>query len=146
MKRLLMILVLLASLLAFVPMPTLAGGRHGGGPHGRYNGHAHWSGGHYRSYRGHGVWYGGGPRFYGGLVIGPSWWGAPYPYWYYPPNYVYVTPPAVLPGPSVYIQQQAGAPAEAADAAWYYCPSTKAYYPTVQTCREAWIKVPPRPE
>src|SRR5262249_33046524 len=27
---------------------------------------------------------------------------------------------------------------------WYYCPSAKGYYPTVPTCPEVWIKVPPR--
>jgi len=27
---------------------------------------------------------------------------------------------------------------------WYYCFSTGAYYPTVPTCPEPWIKVPPR--
>jgi uncharacterized protein DUF3300 len=27
---------------------------------------------------------------------------------------------------------------------WYYCPSAGAYYPTVPSCPEPWIKVPPR--
>ncbi len=27
---------------------------------------------------------------------------------------------------------------------WYYCPSTRAFYPTSPTCPEAWIKVSPR--
>ena len=27
---------------------------------------------------------------------------------------------------------------------WYYCSSARAYYPTVPTCPEEWIKVPPR--
>jgi|SRR5262245_34211307 len=27
---------------------------------------------------------------------------------------------------------------------WYYCPSAGAYYPTVPTCPQPWIKVPPR--
>ena len=27
---------------------------------------------------------------------------------------------------------------------WYYCPSARAYYPTVRTCPEPWVKVPPR--
>jgi hypothetical protein len=27
---------------------------------------------------------------------------------------------------------------------WYYCPSARAYYPTVPTCPEVWIKVAPR--
>jgi hypothetical protein len=158
MKRSLMILVLVGGLLAFAPVPTLAGGRYGGG-HVAYGGHwsgghGHWSGGSGRWYGGHpGRWYGGhpgwywgGPRFYGGVVIGPGWWGWPYPYWYYSPNYVYATPPAVVQGPSVYIQQEGGTSTEPSDSNWYYCPSSKAYYPNVQTCREAWVKVPPRPQ
>jgi hypothetical protein len=28
---------------------------------------------------------------------------------------------------------------------WYYCPSARAYYPTVKTCATAWIKAPPLP-
>jgi len=31
-----------------------------------------------------------------------------------------------------------------AQAYWYYCPSVRAYYPTVPTCPEPWVKVPPR--
>ena len=27
---------------------------------------------------------------------------------------------------------------------WYYCSSARAYYPTVPTCPEPWIKIPPR--
>lgn len=27
---------------------------------------------------------------------------------------------------------------------WYYCSSARAYYPTVSTCPEDWIRVPPR--
>jgi uncharacterized protein DUF3300 len=33
-----------------------------------------------------------------------------------------------------------------AQAYWYYCSSVRAYYPTVPTCPEPWIKVPPRPQ
>ena len=29
---------------------------------------------------------------------------------------------------------------------WYYCPSARAYYPTVPACPEPWIEVPPRPQ
>ena len=31
------------------------------------------------------------------------------------------------------------------DQYWHYCPSARAYYPTVPTCPEPWVKVPPRP-
>ncbi len=47
---------------------------------------------------------------------------------------MYVQPqpaPALTPPPQTY---------------WYYCPSAKNYYPNVQACSEAWVKVPPRPE
>ena len=30
----------------------------------------------------------------------------------------------------------------AAPAYWYYCPSYRAYYPSVTTCPEAWVPVP----
>ena len=32
----------------------------------------------------------------------------------------------------------------APEAYWYYCSSAQAYYPTVASCPEPWIKVPPR--
>lgn len=52
--------------------------------------------------------------------------------------------------PPTYVQQEVAplAPAEppAPQAYWYYCSSTKAYYPSVQTCTEPWVKVPPRQE
>jgi hypothetical protein len=87
-------------------------------------------GSHYGGFRGHGV-----------IVVGPGCcWGPPW--WYYdpPPYYVYAPPPVVQ-EPPVYVERPA--PPESY---WYYCPSTKAYYPSVPSCSEAWIKVPPRPE
>jgi hypothetical protein len=114
-------------------------------------------------YRGH--WRGGTRVFVG---VGPGFYYGPYPYWYYPGPYYYgyspyyyspyyYTPPVVVQQePPVYVQQQpAPAPAEtappAAEAAppagfWYYCASSREYYPRVATCPEAWIKVPPRQE
>ena len=93
-------------------------------------------------------WHGhyGGPR----VVLGfGGWWGPP-PYWYYPPPYyVYSPPPVVVQEPPVYVQQTP-APAPPAPPAptqqnyWYYCAPTRDYYPNVQTCPEAWIKVAPR--
>jgi hypothetical protein len=96
----------------------------------------------------------GGPRVF--VSVGPRfWWGPyPYPYYYYPPPYYYTPPPVVIQDPPVYVEQQpqlqqqvgpvppvAGAPAEAY---WYYCSSSKDYYPNVPSCPETWIKVPPR--
>ena len=94
------------------------------------------------------------------VVVGvnPFWWGSPhpgwyyphayYPYAYYPPVYVYPPPAVIVQQPPVYVQQQPPpAPVPAPPPAyWYYCASARGYYPTVQTCGEPWIKVPPRPE
>ena len=80
--------------------------------------------------------------------VGPAfWWGPPYyPYWYYPPPYyVYEPAPVVVQEPPVYLQPPVQA-SSSPQAYWHYCLSAKAYYPSVQTCPEAWVKVPPRPE
>ena len=101
----------------------------------------------HRGVRGH-VFIGVGPAF---------WWGPPYPYWwYYPPPYyvyspppvIYSSPPVIVEQPPVYVQQPPPpAPAQPPPQwYWYYCPSAQAYYPSVQTCPEAWVKVPPRPQ
>jgi hypothetical protein len=82
------------------------------------------------------------------IGVGPAfWWGAPYPYWwYYPaPYYVYPPPAIIVEQPPVYIQQQPPLPPPP-QVYWYYCPSAQAYYPSVQTCPEAWVKVLPRPQ
>src|SRR5919201_3126680 len=96
------------------------------------------------------AWSRGHHHFHGARVfvgVGPAFWWGPYPYWYYPPPYyTYVPPPVVVQEPPVYVQQPAPtAPSQsqAAEAYWYYCPSAKGYYPSVQTCPEPWVKVPP---
>ena len=77
------------------------------------------------------------------IGVGPSfWWGSPYPYAWYPPPYS-GPPTVVIQDPPTYIEQPAPAPAPAY---WHYCASARDYYPTVQTCPEEWIKVPPRAE
>ena len=50
-----------------------------------------------------------------------------------------------LPEARQYYQPNTPPGPTAPGAYWYYCPSAKDYYPTVQTCPEAWVKVPPRP-
>ncbi len=80
------------------------------------------------------------------IGIGPSfWWGPPYPYWWYypPPYYAYPPPPIIVQEPPVYVQPLPPAPPQAY---WYYCSSAQAYYPSVQTCPEVWIKILPRPQ
>jgi hypothetical protein len=87
-------------------------------------------------------------HWHGGVFIdlGPWWWGPPYPYWAYypPPMYVYPPPPVVAQEPTVYIQQTPPPPPDGPY--WYYCPSARAYFPSVSQCPEPWVKVPPRPE
>ena len=73
-----------------------------------------------------------------------GWWGPPYPYWYGPRYFVVapapavVAPPPVVESPPVVVEQ---GPAQSY---WYFCQSSQAYYPNVQSCPEAWVKVPPR--
>jgi hypothetical protein len=91
------------------------------------------------------------------IGVGPGYWGPPYPYpypypyWYYPPPYVMYSPPPVIvrEEPPVYVQQAPPLlpvpPAASAEQPfWYYCPSASAYYPTVSSCPETWVKVAPR--
>jgi hypothetical protein len=37
-------------------------------------------------------------------------------------------------------------PSQPPESYWYYCPTSKAYYPNVPSCSETWVKVPPRSE
>ena len=105
-----------------------------------------WSGGH-RHFHGTRVFVG-----FGGFY--PYYPYPYYPYWYYPPPYYsYAPPPVVVQEPPVYVQQpqqqvtvqpQQPGPAAPEGADWYYCQSAKGYFPSVQTCAEPWVKVPPR--
>jgi hypothetical protein len=86
---------------------------------------------------------GGSGHFRGRVIVGvgPAFWWGPYPYWWpYPPPF-YEYPP--VQEPVVYIEQPA--PTRMPEVYWYYCDSSKAYYPTVQTCPGPWTKVPPQP-
>ncbi|HEY7040527.1 MAG TPA: hypothetical protein VID28_16820 [Methylomirabilota bacterium] len=94
-----------------------------------------------------------GGHWRGGVFIGVGpYWGWGYP-WYYPPPYYYPPPAVVVQEPPVYVEREP-APAEAppappappasANAYWYYCSSAKAYYPSVPSCPEEWVKVPER--
>ena len=66
---------------------------------------------------------------------GPSWWWDPY--WAYP------RPIVIQEESPVYIQQSQPVPPPPV-AYWYYCPDSKAYYPYVQQCPTAWLKVIPQ--
>ena len=70
---------------------------------------------------------------------GPSFWVVAPPIVVAPaPAPVVVTPAPVIESAPVYAQE------ETPGRYWYFCPGSKAYYPSVQTCSEAWVKVPPR--
>lgn len=90
-------------------------------------------------YRGH---YYGGPRVTFGFYGSPYWWGPGYwgsPY-YYPP------PAVVVPSePRVYVERDPAPAAPSGEQWWYWCQSTKGYYPYVSTCPEGWQRVAPQP-
>ena len=93
--------------------------------------------------RGGGGVHHGGFRGHGVVIVGPGccwgpWWG----WGYYPPPYYYPQPQVIVQPAPVYVDSPGPAP----ESYWYYCPGTKAYYPNVQSCSEAWVKVPPRSE
>ena len=125
MRKVVAVSLLAVAFLLVHVLPSYAGGHGGHGGHGF--GHHH---GSHHGFRGHGA-----------IVIGPSFWSDPWwPWWYYPPPYyAYPPPPVIMQQPPAY-----PAPPAPPQSYWYYCQSTKAYYPSVETCAEAWIKVPPR--
>jgi hypothetical protein len=131
--------------MAVAASPALADGGHGGGGggwHGGGGGGWHGGGGH------DGHWHGGG--WHGGVYFGvgpywgwgPGWWGYPYAYGY-PYPYAYPAPAYVAPAPYAY--PAAPAPTAPAASVWYYCESSRAYYPYVQSCQEGWRQVPAQP-
>jgi hypothetical protein len=78
-----------------------------------------------------------------GFAFGYPFWGP----WYYPPPYYY---PVALPvQPVTYIErvaeQQRPSPTPEPGAWWYYCGSSKGYYPHVKACPTGWQRVPPTP-
>jgi hypothetical protein len=91
---------------------------------------------------GHGGHHHGGAHFHSSVVIAGSWWYPP-PYPYYYPYYPYYAP--VYEGaPEVhYIEKDA---VQEDGEFWYYCPGSRAYYPSVTECPEGWQEVAPTPE
>src|SRR5437879_3472224 len=79
------------------------------------------------------------------IAVAPSyawwhrgWWGPGFWVVAPAPAAVFVTPAAVIESAPVYAEQ------ESPQGYWYFCPSSRAYYPSVQSCSEAWVKVPPQ--
>ena len=94
-----------------------------------------------------------GPRVSIGFGFGVPF--AAYPY-YYPPYYAPYYAPAYYPAPVVVQQQspvyveQNPQPAPSAQPSapggyWYYCGSSRAYYPHVKECPSGWQRVAPQP-
>src|SRR5262250_1277744 len=89
----------------------------------------------------------------GSLVLAASpsyaWWHRG---WWVPPFWVVPPPVVVAPAPAPVVVAPApvieSAPVYAHEETprgyWYFCPISRAYYPSVQSCSEAWIKVPPQ--
>jgi hypothetical protein len=111
------------------------GGWHGSGGHGNWHGHSH------------GYWRGG--VFIGLGAYGPYWpyWGYPYSGYAYPSYYPYGTDPYYV--PPVYMEQDPMLPRSAVPnnpgAFWYFCPDSRQYYPSVQSCQSDWQRVPSTP-
>lgn len=98
---------------------------------------------HFRHFDHDGYWFHGN---HGGVI---GWWWIAGPglwYWYprpflpygYPPYYDYdPNPPIVIAPPAQEAPPQ--------QSYWYYCDSSKAYYPYVRSCPGGWRKVPATP-
>lgn len=129
---------------AGVMMSASALAAHGGGGHG--------GGGHGGGWHG-GGWYGhSNVRF--GFAFGWPGYGYPGAYYspyYYPPYYPYYPAGVGVPAsPPVYVEQgqqgpAASAPPAPAQAYWYYCAESQAYYPYVNQCAGQWQRVSPQP-
>ena len=86
-----------------------------------------------------------------GVVIGPTWGPWYYPY---PPPYYYrpYDPVVVVQQPAPVYVEQPQVPASPPPATapvptnyWYYCPTTKGYYPYVKECSVGWQRVQAAP-
>ena len=83
-----------------------------------------------------------------GFGFGYPYWGpwGPWGPWYYPPPYYYPSPVVVRSEPVTYIEQ--GSPQVTEQRGgnwWYYCDTTKGYYPYVKECPAGWQRVSPTP-
>lgn len=81
-----------------------------------------------------------------GFGFGYPYWGpwGPWGPWHYPPPYYYPSPVVVRSEPVTYIEQGSSASAEQGSW-WYYCDTTKGYYPYVKECPAGWQRVSPTP-
>jgi hypothetical protein len=85
-----------------------------------------------------GLGFGFGP-YWGGPFWGPGYWGYPYyaaPVYY--PQPIVVAPPT----PATYVERS-DQPLQSGY--WYYCETSRGYYPYVKDCPGGWKAVPPAP-
>lgn len=99
-----------------------------------------WRGGHW--YRGP---YGGRTGWW--WIVGGVYYWYPQPVYPYPDPYIPPVmaeqPPAPQPAPPA--QQAPGQTSQSPGGTWYYCESSKGYYPYVPECLEGWRPVPATP-
>jgi hypothetical protein len=119
------------------------GGYHGGGYHGGpYHGGPYYGGGRYYYGGGSSVFFGFGFPFYGYYPSGyPYYYPYGYPYSYpyaYPYPYTYPYYSSTYDQPTMYIEPEQ-------PSYWYYCQDPKGYYPYVTSCPSGWAKVTPAP-
>jgi hypothetical protein len=126
--------IFLASILSALTMTAFAahsGGGHAGGGH---LGGAHGGGG---------GGFGLGLGLFTGALIGSELAAPYYPYYYpYPGGVVQSTPYTYETQP---INQAAPNPTSSTPGVWYYCVSSKTYYPYVSSCSESWKIIPATP-
>jgi hypothetical protein len=157
----------LTSALAFLALSTSLAGPASADYYGR---DVHWHGDihrfHGRDFR---IWRGGHWRhgYHDGRL---GWWWVAAGFWYFYPSPVYpypdpYIPPVVVNQPPVVVTQpqvvtsqptvmtpppvvdsEPPAPSAAPpNQSWYYCDSSRGYYPYVQSCAEGWRPVPATP-
>ena len=82
-----------------------------------------------------------GPRVVFGFNVGPYW--GPWPY-YYPAPVYYPAAPVVVspPAPAQYVERT---DQPQSSGYWYYCETSRGYYPYVKECPSGWKAVPPAP-
>ncbi len=81
---------------------------------------------------------------FGFPIYGPPAYYYPPPYYYYPaPYYYYPAPVYAAPAPAA--PAAPAAPSAAPAPSWYYCESSRAYYPYVRECPGGWQQVPASP-
>ncbi len=138
--------VLLGTVLIGVCLTLPAGAQ----SHGHGSG-AHYSSGHFNGGSRGGGWYRGGPGWWGlGLGLGLGWDASYYgdPYAGYPGYYSPYDPSAMIDEPlqrPVPPEGNATPPNPSSASNWYYCYSSKGYYPYVSQCPEGWRLIPTIP-